>query len=58
MKNLIKRKKLTLYNEAELRYQDYEIKSGIIVLDYEKKNEIYAGRLKDSTGKYYQYPYF
>ena len=52
-----KKKKLTLYNEAELRYQDYEIKSGIIVLDYEK-NEIYAGRLKDSTGKYYQYPYF
>lgn len=52
-----KKKKLTLYNEAELRYQNYEIKSGIIVLDYEK-NEIYAGRLKDSTGKYYQYPYF
>ena len=52
-----RKKQLTLYNEAELYYQDYEIKSGIIVLDYEK-NEIYAGRLKDSTGKYIQYPYF
>lgn len=52
-----KKKQLTLYNKAELYYQDYEIKSGIIVLDYDK-NEIYAGRLKDSTGKYEQHPYF
>lgn len=52
-----KKKQLTLKNEAELYYQDYEIKSGIIVLDYDK-NEVYAGRLKDSTGKYIQYPYF
>lgn len=52
-----RKKQLTLYNQAELYYQDYEIKSGIIVLDYDK-NEIYAGRLKDSTGKYTQYPYF
>ena len=32
-------------------------KSGIIVLDYEK-NEVYAGRLKDSAGVYSQFPYF
>jgi lipopolysaccharide assembly outer membrane protein LptD (OstA) len=52
-----KRKLITLYNEAELYYQDVELKSGIIVLDYEK-NEVYAGRLKDSAGIYTQYPNF
>jgi lipopolysaccharide assembly outer membrane protein LptD (OstA) len=52
-----RKKRLTLYNEAELKYQDFELKSGIIVLDYEK-NVVHAGRLKDSTGKYIQYPYF
>ena len=38
-------------------YQDVELKSGIIVMDYEK-NEVYAGRIKDSTGAYTQYPNF
>ena len=52
-----RKKRLTLYDEAELHYIDFELKSGIIVLDYEK-NEVYAGRIKDSTGKYTQYPYF
>jgi len=52
-----KKKQLTLYNEAELYYTDVELKAGIIVLDYEK-NEVYAGRLKDSLGKYTQYPIF
>ena len=52
-----KKKLLTLYNKAELYYQDIELKSGIIVLDYEK-NEVYAGRIKDSTGKYTQLPVF
>lgn len=52
-----KKKQLTLYNEAELYYTDIELKSGIIVLDYEK-NEVYAGRLKDSLGNYIQYPVF
>ena len=52
-----RKKRLTLYNQAELYYQDFILKSGIIVLDYEK-NEVYAGRLKDSAGVYSQYPYF
>lgn len=52
-----KKKHITLYDQAELYYQDVELKSGIIVLDYEK-NEVYAGRIKDSTGKYTQYPSF
>ncbi len=52
-----KRKLITLYDQAELYYEDVELKSGVIVLDYEK-NEVYAGRLKDSAGTYIQYPNF
>ena len=52
-----KKKIITLYNEAELYYKDVELKSGIIVLNYEK-DEVYAGRIKDSTGTLYQYPNF
>ncbi len=52
-----KKKLITLYNKAELYYQDIELKSGIIVFDYEK-NEVYAGRIKDTTGKYTQLPVF
>ncbi|MGJ8592877.1 MAG: putative LPS assembly protein LptD [Aquaticitalea sp.] len=49
--------KIYLYNEAEVLYQDMEIKSGIIVIDY-SKNLVYAGRLKDSAGVYTQKPVF
>ncbi|MEO8239148.1 MAG: putative LPS assembly protein LptD [Flavobacterium sp.] len=52
-----KKKTITLYNEGELYYKDVELKSGIIVLDY-GKDEVYAGRIKDSTGTLYQYPNF
>jgi lipopolysaccharide assembly outer membrane protein LptD (OstA) len=52
-----KKKQMTLYDKAELYYQDIELKAGIIVMDYDK-NEIYAGRLKDSTGQYTQLPVF
>ncbi len=52
-----KKKTITLYNEAELYYKDVELKSGIIVLDYEK-DEVYAGRIKDSAGVLTQYPNF
>lgn len=52
-----KKKLITLYNEAELYYKDVELKSGIIVLDYEK-DEVYAGRIKDSAGVLSQYPNF
>lgn len=51
------KKIITLYDQAELYYQDVELKAGIIVMDYEK-NEVYAGRIKDSTGTYTQYPNF
>lgn len=52
-----KNKLLTLYNQAELYYQDIELKAGIIVMNYEK-DEVYAGRIKDSTGAYTQLPVF
>lgn len=52
-----KKKLITLYNQAEVYYQDIELKSGIIVIDY-NKNEVYAGRIKDSTGAYTQRPVF
>jgi len=52
-----KKKLITLYDKAELNYLDVELKSGIIVMDYEK-NEVYAGRIKDSLGNYTQFPSF
>ena len=52
-----KKKLITLYNQAEVYYQDIELKSGIIVIDYQK-SEVYAGRIKDSTGAFTQRPIF
>ena len=52
-----KKKLITLYNQAELYYLDVVLKSGIIVMDY-AKNEVYAGRIKDSAGNYTQRPIF
>lgn len=51
-----KTNKLILYDEAELYYQDIELRAGIIILDYET-NEVNAGRIeKDSV--LVQYPFF
>lgn len=52
-----KEKKIYLYNQAEVYYQDMEIKAGVIVIDY-SKSLIYAGRLKDTLGVYEQAPKF
>ena len=52
-----KEQKIYLYNEAEIYYEDTELKAGIIIMDY-VKNEVYAGRIKDSLGNYTQLPYF
>ena len=49
--------KLYLYDRAELYYLDTELRSGIIVLDY-NKNEVSAGRIKDSSGLLSQPPFF
>jgi len=52
-----KDKKVYLYDKAKINYQDVEISAGIIVIDY-AKNEVHAGRLKDSLGNYSQAPIF
>ncbi|MCY4216395.1 MAG: putative LPS assembly protein LptD [Flavobacteriaceae bacterium] len=49
--------KLYLYDQAELYYQDTELKAGIIVMDF-KLNEVYAGRIPDSAGNLVQAPSF
>jgi lipopolysaccharide assembly outer membrane protein LptD (OstA) len=48
---------IILYDEAKIKYGNIELEAGIIVLD-NKKNEIYAGRIPDSTGKLTQRPRF
>ena len=52
-----KNKTIRLYNNAKINYQDMQITAGIIIVDY-NKNEIYAGRIKDSSGIYTQLPVF
>ena len=52
-----KNKQITLYDEAIFKYLEYELKAGIIVYDYEKE-ELYAGRIKDSLGNLSQRPIF
>ena len=52
-----KTKQIKLYNEAQIQYQDMDIQSGVIVIDY-GKDLVYAGRLKDSAGVYSQKPIF
>lgn len=52
-----KNKKVTLYNQAVFKYQDYELTAGIIIYDYDKE-EVYAGRIKDSLGNLTQHPVF
>ncbi len=48
--------KLILANQAELYYQDIELKAGIIILDY-VTNEVNAGRIMIDSALV-QYPYF
>ena len=52
-----KKKKIYLYNEAEVTYGDLNIKAGDITIDY-TKNEVYARGIVDSTGEYTQAPVF
>ncbi|MFC2127581.1 putative LPS assembly protein LptD [Bacteroidota bacterium] len=50
-------KKITLYNNAEINYNDINIKSGKITIDY-KTNIVLAKGIKDSVGEYSQRPIF
>lgn len=50
-------KRATLYNNAEVLYQDIELRAGIIILDY-SKNLAFAKGILDSLGNYTQRPTF
>lgn len=52
-----KENRMYLYNEAEIKYEDMIIQAGLIVID-NKKNEVYAYGIPDSTGAYSQTPVF
>lgn len=52
-----RRKKIYLYNEAEIIYEDMKINAGEIILDYET-NTVFAKGIKDSAGVYSQIPIF
>ena len=52
-----KENRMFLYNEAEIIYGDIQINAGLIVID-NKKNEVYAYGIPDSTGAYSQTPVF
>ena len=51
------KKTMTLYDQAELYYQNIELKAGQIDLDY-NTNVVFARPIVDSTGQYVQYPSF
>jgi len=52
-----KEQRMYLYNEAQVLYQDMELTAGSIIIDY-SNNQVYAGRVKDSSGEYSQRPVF
>ena len=52
-----RQKKIYLYNEAEVIYEDMTINAGEIILNYET-NTVFAKGLKDTTGVYSQAPVF
>lgn len=50
-------KKIYLYNEAEVIYEDIQINAGEIILDYEN-NTVFAKGIVDTSGTYTQIPIF
>ena len=57
MSNDFENQTATLYNEAELYYQDIELKAGKIIIDY-KNSLAFATGIFDSLGEYIQRPVF
>ena len=49
--------RVLLYDESQITYEDTDLKAGISVIDYQKR-EAYAGRIKDSLGELVQAPVF
>ena len=56
IKQLAKQKKIELFNEAHVTYQDIDLKAGYILID-NKNNTLFARGIKDSLG-YHQRPVF
>ena len=54
---LLADKKILLYHEAQVNYEDIELKAAYIEIDSEK-NTVFAKSLKDSAGVSYGYPLF
>lgn len=52
-----KESKMYLYNEAQVNQEQIEIKSGLIIMDFDN-DLIYAKGIKDSLGNYQQRPVF
>lgn len=52
-----RQKKIYLYNEAEVVYEDMKINAGEIILNYET-NTVFAKGITDSAGVYTQVPIF
>src|SRR5699024_9244048 len=57
IKNNLKEQKVFLYNEAKIEYGDMRLEAGQIILN-NKKREVYAYGITDSTGQYTQRPVF
>jgi hypothetical protein len=53
----VKKKQITLYDNAHITYQDIDLKAGIIIID-NKNNILFAKGIKDSLGVYQQRPIF
>ena len=49
--------RVLLYDQSQITYEDTDLKAGISVIDYQKR-EAYAGRIKDSVGELVQAPVF
>lgn len=53
----IKNQKVFLFREADIKYENIELKSGYVEIDFPKKT-VYSTFIKDSTGKEIQVPDF
>lgn len=51
------KKRIYLFNKTQVTYQNFDLSSGVEVIDYQL-NEVYAGRILDSVGELVQHPVF
>ncbi|HNX85767.1 MAG TPA: putative LPS assembly protein LptD [Bacteroidales bacterium] len=53
----VKKQKVFLYREVDLKYQDISMKAGYVEIDF-PKNHVYATSLNDTAGKPQEFPEF